>query len=101
MDADATSQNSQASNLVDVYTTSLILEGELPSAEMQAAVGNNYWKLQYAFNNFMNMLNKTWQKQKMSTKPKRKATLEDMLTRASSLSKCQLYCSLFFLKNKF
>ena len=35
-----TSQNSQASNLVDVYTTSLILEGELSSAEMQAVISN-------------------------------------------------------------
>ena len=59
MDVGITSQRLQASNILDkVYATSFILEGEFSSAEMQAAVGNNYGKLQSAFNNFQNVLNK-------------------------------------------
>ena len=50
--------------------TSVILEGELSSAEIQAAFGNNYGKLQPAFNNFQNILKKTYQQQKVSAKPK-------------------------------
>ena len=62
MDADATSQNSQASNLVDVYTTSLILEGELSSAEMQAVISNKVGMLQSALNNSQNILKSCYQK---------------------------------------
>ena len=46
MDIDTTSQRLQTSNIFDnVYATSVILEGELFSAEKQATVGNNYGKL--------------------------------------------------------
>ena len=46
-----TSQRLQASNILDnVYAKSVILEEELSSAEIQAAVGNKYGKLQSAFN---------------------------------------------------
>ena len=44
--------------LYNIYPNSVILEGELSSAEIQAAVGNNYGKLQSAFNNFRNTLKK-------------------------------------------
>ena len=37
----------------------MILKGELSSSEMQAAVDNNYGKLQSAFNNFQNNLKQT------------------------------------------
>ena len=44
-------------NILDnVYARSVILEGELFSAEMQAVVGNNYGKLQFAFNNFQSII---------------------------------------------
>ena len=50
MDVDTTSQRLHASNILDnVYEKSVILEGKLSSAEMQAAIGNKYGKLQIAF----------------------------------------------------
>ena len=56
MVVDTTSQRLQATNILDnVYAKSVILEWELSSAEMQAAVGNNYEKLQFTFNNFLNI----------------------------------------------
>ena len=56
MDVDSTSQRLQASNILDnVYEKSVILGGELSSAEMQASVGNNYGKPQFEFNNFRNI----------------------------------------------
>ena len=59
MDIDTTSQRLQTSNIFDnVYATSVILEGELFSAEKQATVGNNGGKLQSIFNNFQNILKK-------------------------------------------
>ena len=59
MDVDTTSQRLQASNILDnVYAMSVILEGKFFSAEMQAAVGNNYEKQESAFNNFPNILKK-------------------------------------------
>ena len=74
---DTTNQSLQANNILDnVYARSVILKGELSSAEMQAAVGNNYGKLQFAFNNFWNVLKKTDWQQKVSTQPKRQATLQ-------------------------
>ena len=52
-------QRLQASNILhNVYAKSVILEEHLFAAEMQAAVGNNYEKLQSAFNNFRNILKK-------------------------------------------
>ena len=58
MDVDTTSQRLQVSSiLVNVYTKSVILEVVLSSAEMQP-VGNNYGKLQFAFNDFQNILKK-------------------------------------------
>ena len=55
MDVDIICQKLHDSNIVDnVYVTSVILEGELSSAD----VGNNYGKLQFAFNNFQNILKK-------------------------------------------
>ena len=45
------------------FTQSVILEGELSSAEMQADVGNNYGNLQFAFNNFQSIMKKTCQQQ--------------------------------------
>ena len=56
MDVDTVSQRLQASNILEnVYATSVILEGELSSVEMQAAVSNSYGKLQSGFNNFQNI----------------------------------------------
>ena len=53
MDVDTTSQRLQVSNILEnVYATSVILERELSSAEMETAVGNNYGNLQFAFNKF-------------------------------------------------
>ena len=57
MDVNTISQRSLARNVLDnVYAMSIVLEGEMYSAEMQAAVGNNYKKLQSVFNNFQNLL---------------------------------------------
>ena len=82
MDVDTTSQRLQAINILNnAYAESIILEGELSSAEMQAAVGKNYGKLLFTFDNFRNMLKKNFPKTK--TKPKRQATLTDMFSRAS------------------
>ena len=53
MDVDTISERLEASNIIDnVHATSVILEGELSSAEMRAAVGNIYENLQSTFNNF-------------------------------------------------
>ena len=85
MDVDTTSQKLQASNILNnVYAKCVMLEGKLSSAEMQAAVSNNYGKLQFAFINFQNILKKTCQQQKVSAKPKQQVTLTDMVSRASS-----------------
>ena len=63
MNVDTTGQRLQASNILfNFYTKSFILEGELSSAEMQAAVGNNYGKLKFALNNFRIILKKNCQK---------------------------------------
>ena len=57
MDVDTTSQRLESSNILNNdYVKSVILEGELYSAEMQALVSNTYGKLQFAFNNFRNSL---------------------------------------------
>ena len=46
MDVDTTSQRLQASNNLDNFCTiSVIMEGELSLAEMQAAVSNNNGKI--------------------------------------------------------
>ena len=59
---DTTSQRLQAISILDIfYAKSVILEGELPSAEMQAVVSNNYGKLQLAFYNVRIILKKTCQ----------------------------------------
>ena len=83
-----TSLELQPSTILDnVYVKSVVLEGELPLAEMQAAIGNNYGKLQSAFNNFQNILKKTCQQQqqqKVSAKTKQLTTITDMLSRTSS-----------------
>ena len=56
MDVDTIIETLQASKTLDnVYAKSLILDGELSSAEMQAAVFNNYGKIQSAFINFRNI----------------------------------------------
>ena len=79
MDVDTTSQRLQTSNIPNiVYTTSVILKGELSSAEMQAAVCNNYGKIQSTLNNFQMIL------EKLFAKPKQQATLRNMFSRASS-----------------
>ena len=57
----------------------VVLEGDLSSADMQAAVGNNYGNLQFAFNNFRIILNKTCQQQKVSAKPKWQATVTESI----------------------
>ena len=57
MEVDTTSQRLQASNNLNNFCTiSVKMEEELSSAEMQAAVRNNYGKLQFAFNNFKTIL---------------------------------------------
>ena len=59
MDVDTFSQILQANNIVvHVYTTYVILEGELFSAEIKAAVVNNYGNLKFALNNVQNILKK-------------------------------------------
>ena len=59
MDVDTTSERLQASNtLHNVYAKSVVPEGELSSAELQAAVFKNYGKLQFATNNFQNIIKK-------------------------------------------
>ena len=59
MDVDTTCQRLQANNILNnVYAKYVILERELSSVELQAALGNNYGKLQFAFNNFQNILKK-------------------------------------------
>ena len=66
MYVDTTSERLQASNIIDnVCAKSVILEGDMSSAEVQAAVGNNYRKLQISFNNFQNIIKKTFQQQKL------------------------------------
>ena len=76
MDVDITSKKLQAINtLVNVYAKSVILEGELSSAEIQAPVGNNYGKLQPALCKFQNILKITCQHKKVSARPKRHGTL--------------------------
>ena len=79
MDVDTTSQKLQASNILhNVYAKSVFLKEELSSTEIQAVVGNNNGKLQSAFNNFQNILNKHCQQQKVSARPKRQATLTNI-----------------------
>ena len=59
MDVDTPIQALQARCILDnFYPKSVILEGELSSAKMQAVVGNNYEKIQFALNNFRNILKK-------------------------------------------
>ena len=56
MDINNTSKKLQANTIFNnVYAKSVILEGELSSAEMQAAAGNKNGKVQSAFNNFQNI----------------------------------------------
>ena len=84
MNVDTTSQRLQASNMFDnVYAKSVILEGELSSAEMQVYVGNNYGKLQFLFNNFPNI---------------RQATLTDMFSRSFSSKLMSIALFAIFLK---
>ena len=53
MDIDTTTQRLKTSNILDnIYAKSVILEGELSSAEIQAVVFNKYGKIQSAFVNF-------------------------------------------------
>ena len=53
MGVDTISQSLKACNILNnVYAKSVIVDGELSSAEIQAVVGNNYGNLQSAFNNF-------------------------------------------------
>ena len=60
MDFDTIIQTLQASKTLDnVYSKFVILEGELSSAKMQAAVSNNYEKIQSAFVNFRSIMKKT------------------------------------------
>ena len=62
----------QATNISDnIYTKSVILEGELWSAETQVAPGSNYGKLQTAFLNFQNTYKRTSEQQTVSGKPRR------------------------------
>ena len=57
MDVNTTSQKLQSRNILDnAYVMYVILEGELSSAEMKAAIGNKYGKLQLAFNNFQSIM---------------------------------------------
>ena len=59
IDVDSTSERLHASNILDnVYEKSVILEGKLSSAEMQAHTGNIYGNLQFAFQYFRNILDK-------------------------------------------
>ena len=71
MDVGSTSQTLQASNILNkVYATSVILKGESSLPEMQAAVGNNYGKLQFVLKNYLNTLKKLVNNKKMSARPK-------------------------------
>ena len=62
---------------------------ELSSVEMQAAIDNNYGKLQLAFKNVRIILKTTCQHQKLSAKSKQQATVTHILSRAP----CNIFCS--------
>ena len=55
-----------------ILAKSVILKGELSSAEMQATVGNNYGKLQFAFNNLNYFENKLSNNKKCLLNPNNK-----------------------------
>ena len=76
MYVDTTSEMLQTSNILEnVYAISIILEGELYLAEMQAAVGKNYGKLQFSLNNFQNIMKKNLQTKKSIWKPQATQTI--------------------------
>ena len=57
MDIDTTNQRLQASNILDkVYAITVIMEGQMSSTEMQAAVGNNYGQLLITFKNILKVI---------------------------------------------
>ena len=60
---------------------------------MKAAVGKNYEKLHLAFDNFQNVLKTTYQQQKVSTRPKKQATLTYMFSKC--LLQSRFHCLLF------
>ena len=101
MDVATYIQRLQGSNILDnVYAKSVILEGELFSAEMQAAAGkNNSKKLQSAFNNFQNILKALVMKKRCLLDPNDKLQKQTCFQEHVVLNKFQLYCSLFLLNN--
>ena len=73
MDVDTTSERLQDSKTLDsVYAKSFILKIELSSAEMEAAVSNNYGNIQSAFNNFQNNLKNLVNNKKYLVNPNNK-----------------------------
>ena len=76
MDVCINSLGLQASSTFDnIYTKSVILKGELFSAETQVGAYNNYGKLRSASKKFKIFCE---QLKEVSAKPKRKATFRDM-----------------------
>ena len=67
---DTTSQRLQTSNTLDnFYAKFVVLEGELSSADMQAAVGNNVGNVHFAFHNFRIFLKISCQQKKCLLNP--------------------------------
>ena len=84
MDVVTTIKRLQSSSILDnVYAKSVILEAGLSSAEIQAAVGNNYGKLQFAFINIWIILKKLADNKKCLLNPNT-ATVTDILSKPSS-----------------
>ena len=62
IDMDTTSQRLQDRNTLN---NSVIIKGELSSAQIKYTGGNNYEKLEFAFNNFRNIMQNTFQQKKL------------------------------------
>ena len=92
MDVDTISKGLSISFLNDVLTKSVVLEGKLHSAEMKAVVGKIYEKLYLAIHNFQNILKTTYQQQKVSARPKKRATTTCLL---KHLLQSKFHCLLF------
>ena len=62
---------------------------------MRAAVGKKYEKLHLAFDNFQNVLKTTYQQQKVSARPEKRATITYMFSKASTLQISQFAILVF------
>ena len=62
----------------------MVVEGEVQSAEMKAAVDKNCEKLHLALDNFQNALKTTYQQQKVFARPQKQATITNMFSKTST-----------------